>query len=155
MNEKNHEFSFYLKSIRKGRKMTLVELADKAGTSNSYLSQLENMKRNPPKPDLLKKLASALSNGDEDTSKELYDNLMEKAGYSINIPLPDENSRLHKDLVARLEADKRKIELDEILNYNPLSLSELEVLLNQENLDHEEILAIQLLLKGIVANWQD
>ena len=51
MNSKNYDFANYLKEVRKNKKITLVDLAKIAGTSNSYLSQLENAKRNPPKPD--------------------------------------------------------------------------------------------------------
>lgn len=153
MNDKNYDFSNYLKEMRSSKKMTLVELAKKAGTSNSYLSQIENMKRNPPKPDMLKNIAAALSNGDENEAKIIYDALMEKAGNVLRVPVFDENSKLFKDIRASIEADKIKVVLDEILNYDPLSIKKIEVILKDEPLIHEEILALQLLLKGILSQY--
>lgn len=153
LNDKNYDFSNYLKEMRSSKKMTLVELAKKAGTSNSYLSQIENMKRNPPKPDMLKNIAAALSNGDENEAKIIYDALMEKAGNVLRVPVFDENSKLFKDIRASIEADKIKVVLDEILNYDPLSIKKIEVILKDEPLIHEEILALQLLLKGILSQY--
>lgn len=55
MDSKNYEFANYLKEVRTSRKITLVDLAKIAGTSNSYLSQLENAKRKPSETGLIKK----------------------------------------------------------------------------------------------------
>jgi transcriptional regulator with XRE-family HTH domain len=83
MDRKNYDFANFLKQIRTSKKITLVELADAAGTSNSYLSQLENSKRNPPKPNMIKKIAHGLSLSDPVEEKRIYNALMEKAGYII------------------------------------------------------------------------
>jgi transcriptional regulator with XRE-family HTH domain len=83
MDSKNYDFANYLKQIRTSKKITLVELANAAGTSNSYLSQLENSKRNPPKPELLKNIAKGLSLNNPAEEKEIYNQLAKKAGYTI------------------------------------------------------------------------
>lgn len=68
-----NEFGHYLRGLRKSRKLTLVELADKTGLSQPYLSQIENGRREAPKPDILEKLATVLD--------EEYNTLAEKAGF--------------------------------------------------------------------------
>jgi transcriptional regulator with XRE-family HTH domain len=47
----------YLRNIRKQRGLSLKKVEKVAGVSNAYLSQLERGRRNPPHPDILKKLA--------------------------------------------------------------------------------------------------
>lgn len=42
-----HNFAAYLREIRKGKNLTMVELSKAAGVSQSYLSQLENGKSLP------------------------------------------------------------------------------------------------------------
>lgn len=55
-------FGEYLKSLRKDRKLTLVQLAEKTGLSQPYLSQIENNKRGKqPTVEIVNKLASALN----------------------------------------------------------------------------------------------
>lgn len=81
MSENN--FSEKLKSLRKEKKLTLKELASLSGTSDSYLSQLENGKRNPPKPELLKKISKGLSNSKKDEAL-IYAQLTVAAGYDID-----------------------------------------------------------------------
>lgn len=65
----------FIKKVRKSKKMTLVELENLSGVSNSYLSQIENNKFKPT-PEILKKIASGL-----DLS---YNKLLESAGYLQN-----------------------------------------------------------------------
>lgn len=154
MIDKNFEFSNYLKELRISRKMTLVELAEKAGTSNSYLSQLENMRRNPPKPEMLKNIANALGNNDELEAKDIYRNLMKKAGYVDPVIELTKDSKLFKEILAKVEAD-RTIELDKLYHYNPDDPLAFKFSLNNETLDDYEISALQLLLKGILADRLD
>ena len=66
-------FSDYLKNLRTKQGLKLREVERLTKISNSYLSQIETGKRNPPHPDILKKLAPIY----EVSLKEL----MEKAGY--------------------------------------------------------------------------
>ncbi len=47
----------YLYNARKERRLSLKKVEGLAGVSNAYLSQLERGRRNPPHPDILKKLA--------------------------------------------------------------------------------------------------
>lgn len=47
----------YLLKTRKERGLSLKKVEKLAGVSNAYLSQLERGRRNPPHPDILKKLA--------------------------------------------------------------------------------------------------
>ncbi len=47
----------YLRNVRKERGLSLKKVEKIAGVSNAYLSQLERGLRNPPHPDILKKLA--------------------------------------------------------------------------------------------------
>lgn len=47
----------YLHNTRKQRGLSLKKVEKLAGVSNAYLSQLERGRRNPPHPDILKKLA--------------------------------------------------------------------------------------------------
>ena len=66
-------FGDFLKDLRIRKGLKLREVEESTGVSNSYLSQVETGKRNPPHPDILKKLAKVY----EVSVKEL----MEKAGY--------------------------------------------------------------------------
>lgn len=47
----------YLRNVRKQRGLSLKRVEKSAGVSNAYLSQLERGLRNPPHPEILKKLA--------------------------------------------------------------------------------------------------
>ena len=47
----------YLHNVRKQRGLSLKKVEKSAGVSNAYLSQLERGLRNPPHPEILKKLA--------------------------------------------------------------------------------------------------
>lgn len=66
-------FGEELRNIRKQKKLSLKEVAKKGELSHSYISQIENGKRNAPKPEIIHKLAFGL---DIDS-----DELMYKAGY--------------------------------------------------------------------------
>ena len=164
MEDNNQKFAEYLKRIRLEKKKTLVQLADASGTSNSYLSQLENTKRNPPKPELLRNIAKALSNSDENEEHALYQELLKKAGY-----LPDEpyvkmmtqkqtdawndffEKSGGKDLLDKAQDEARKQQLkqtslDDILNYDPEKMT---FSIGDKTLNQSEIKALQYLLKGI------
>jgi len=54
------EFGKALHKIRNDKNLSIRELAKRSGTSHPYLSQLETGKRNPPKPEILRKLAKGL-----------------------------------------------------------------------------------------------
>ncbi|NBI05795.1 helix-turn-helix domain-containing protein [Senegalia massiliensis] len=67
------EFGQYLKSLRKDKKLTIRQVELYANVSNSYLSMIENGKRDIPSPEILQKLSKVY---DID-----YNTLMKKAGY--------------------------------------------------------------------------
>jgi transcriptional regulator with XRE-family HTH domain len=53
-------FGQELKAIRKEKNISIRKLAELAEISHAYISQIENGKRDRPKPDLIKKLSKAL-----------------------------------------------------------------------------------------------
>lgn len=72
------KFGPYMRKLRKQRGLTLKEVEKTARVSNSFLSQVERGVRNPPKPDILNRLARAYSVPAQD--------LMEAAGYIKSNP---------------------------------------------------------------------
>jgi HTH-type transcriptional regulator, competence development regulator len=50
-------FGAYLKQLRKDRQLTLKQVEKAAGVSNAYISQVERGLRNPPQPEVLRRLA--------------------------------------------------------------------------------------------------
>lgn len=69
------EFACYLRQLREQRGLTLREVGRRTGISNAYLSLLERGFRNPPRPDILRKLAESYGIPTID--------LMRKAGYVV------------------------------------------------------------------------
>lgn len=81
MNEEKGLFSLTLRKIRKEHKLTLRKLAETSETSHSYLSQLENNRVNPPKPEMIRKIANGLAGNDEAENSKIYNELMNASGY--------------------------------------------------------------------------
>lgn len=122
------EFGKYLRSLRKEKGLTLIELAKLTGVSNPYISQIENGKF-LPSPDILAKLAKGLkvssislllksgqlgeSAMDDVKSKGLknyYDDLiadLSKTAESINDSSDDRLKELKKDIEPLLEDIKK------------------------------------------------
>ena len=50
-------FGSYIRRLRKTRGLTLKQVETQAKVSNAYISQIERGLRNPPHPDILKRLA--------------------------------------------------------------------------------------------------
>jgi transcriptional regulator with XRE-family HTH domain len=50
-------FGTYMRRVRKSRGLTLKQVEIQAKVSNAYISQIERGLRNPPHPDILKRLA--------------------------------------------------------------------------------------------------
>ncbi|MGK5511941.1 helix-turn-helix domain-containing protein [Brevibacillus formosus] len=73
---KEANFGDYLRKIRKSKKLTIIELAEKSGLSYSGISRIELNERGTPKPSTIRLLAQGLN--------EPYELLMEKAGYMNN-----------------------------------------------------------------------
>lgn len=70
------KFGTFLRSVRKEKNMTIVELAKKLSVSQPFISNLENGKKGIPKPDTLRKFSDALDIP--------YVVLMKEAGYVNN-----------------------------------------------------------------------
>ena len=77
-------FGSVIKRIRKDKKLSLKEVAKNGDMSHSYISQIENGKRNTPKPEILRKLSKGLN--------VPYLDLLEKAGL-----LDEETNEILKD----------------------------------------------------------
>lgn len=52
-------FGAYMRQLRKSQGLTLKQVETQAKVSNAYISQIERGLRNPPHPDILKRLAKA------------------------------------------------------------------------------------------------
>lgn len=53
------KFGTYMRQLRKSKGLTLKQVEHAAKVSNAYISQIERAQRNPPHPDILKRLAAA------------------------------------------------------------------------------------------------
>lgn len=71
----------YIKQLRESNFLSIRQLSQLSGVSNSYISQVENGKRGTPTSDILEKLAPHLNVS--------YEALMEMAGY-INFKKDEE-----------------------------------------------------------------
>ncbi|MEW9051894.1 MAG: helix-turn-helix transcriptional regulator [Neobacillus sp.] len=69
-------FGQYIKNVRTRKELSLKELSKRSGISHPYISQIENGKRNIPKPEMIKRLSKGLGIN--------YYELLSEAGY-----LPD------------------------------------------------------------------
>lgn len=77
-------FGEEIKRIRNEKKLSLKDVEEISGISHSYLSQIENGKRNAPKPDMMKKLSKGLNTP--------YTDLMKLAGYGgKENPIPSDS----------------------------------------------------------------
>jgi transcriptional regulator with XRE-family HTH domain len=54
------EFGRYLKEVREAANLSQEALADEAQISSAYISQIETGRRNPPTPDILRRMAPSL-----------------------------------------------------------------------------------------------
>ena len=165
MNIINKDFGELLKELRKSKRLTMRELAGRSDTSHSYLSQLENAKANPPKPNMIMKLAIGLSFNDQIEEKRIYEELMKKAGYipditGAGIIHPDNELEFFKDhtkvdeiMIDKLQSEneelKSKITLDKLITHGG---TDLKIELDQQPLTENELHAIRLLLLGIRSN---
>ena len=79
-------FGEELRRIRKEKKLSIRKLGELSGISHAYLSQIENGKRDAPKPELIKKLSDGLK----------VDNLslLKLAGHISYSDLVKENTKL-------------------------------------------------------------
>ena len=78
-------FGSELKRIRNNLGLTVREVAKRSDISHSYLSQVENGRRNPPKPETLIKIAKGLNVNSDD--------LMYLAGYVLDVNFSAEKEK--------------------------------------------------------------
>lgn len=102
MDENSNEFSRYLRKLRESTRFGLSTVAEKAGISKGYLSQLESGKRKSPHPDILRRLATVYSITTVD--------LLRKAGYLV-----DADEQLSEE--AKLEGAFRHVLSDPDFEY--------------------------------------
>ncbi|MBM7840647.1 transcriptional regulator with XRE-family HTH domain [Alkalihalobacillus xiaoxiensis] len=84
------EFGLFIRSLRKEKQMTIRQLELYSGVSHSYLSQLENGKKDIPSANVINKISKALK-----LPQEL---LMQKAGYIERDQLVDLKQNKFQDL---------------------------------------------------------
>lgn len=115
-------FGPYVRRLRKEKGLTLKQVEKAAKVSNAYVSQVERGKRNPPHPDILKRLAKvyevaqrdllvAAGYLEEDTKERLEREQVEKAyRHLITDPRYQYGTRL-KGSHLSLEAKRFIVEL--------------------------------------------
>lgn len=103
----------YIRKIRKDKKVTLVQLAEKTGLSQPYLSQIENGKRKQDSidPEILNKIASGLGINQHDLWSKAY-LIYSKVDYASNMNLDkliqeDKELREKKDIHYLLQNEER------------------------------------------------
>jgi|SRR5690625_1262756 len=92
-------FGECIKEIRLSKKLTLRDVSEKCGISHPYLSQIENGKKNTPKPAMIAKLAKGLD--------VPYIVLLQKAGI-LEEDIADGENELFKENI-RLNEENRKL----------------------------------------------
>jgi len=117
------EFGKYLKSLRKQKGLTIIELSNQSGVSNPYISQLENGKFTPS-PEVIKKLSSVL--------EESFSGLLHAAGYEdlyeaarvaeVIDDFSDDFEVNQRDLILRVNAFEKAMDLKNLLEQDDLSL---------------------------------
>lgn len=102
MDTKAKEFGKYLKSLRKAKGLTLVQLKKATSLSQPYLSQIENGLKGIPSVEVLKKLAGPLG--------ESPINLMVKAGHiNLEDDFASKTSNLLKSLNGMFKGRRKNL----------------------------------------------
>lgn len=118
----NLDFGKFLKKKRTAKGYSVNQLALYSGISNAQISRLESGKRNPPKPETLKKLADTL---DID-----YNELLEAAGYignEIKEVIPYElKEEINYPIIGTIKAGPDGISYEEDLGYATAMTSEVD-----------------------------
>ena len=81
-------FGEYMKKLRKAKGLTLKQVEEAASVSNAYISQFERGLRNPPHPDILKRIAKCYDVPQEE--------ILTRAGY-LDLPKESDLSRRELD----------------------------------------------------------
>lgn len=115
METNSIEFGKKLKQIREDRGFSIRQTALQAGTSNPYISQVENGKRNIPKPTTLEKLAKGLR-----ISKE---EMFKLAGLEVSHPTnvePMSSNFINIPVIGKIECGEPIIAEQNISGYVPI-----------------------------------
>lgn len=150
------ELGKHLRSSRKNKGLTLVELSNKSGVSNPYISQIENGKFKPS-PDVLKKLSAVLD--------ESYLDLLRAAGYDeiIKVVGPIEAIADFSEsndialLVARLNTLEHALDIKVLLEQELLSFKAENItpLYNGHELSQEDCKRVLNILKELFPEYQE
>jgi transcriptional regulator with XRE-family HTH domain len=106
------KFGETIREMREAQKLGLRTAAERLGISPAYLSRIERGRENPPRPELIRRIA-ALLGGDADVLFRLADSTdPELAEYVNSIPkLPE---FLRTAMAARLSSDDFQRLIDQI-----------------------------------------
>jgi HTH-type transcriptional regulator, competence development regulator len=106
------KFGETIREMREAQKLGLRTAAERLGISPAYLSRIERGRENPPRPELIRRIA-ALLGGDADVLFRLADSTdPELADYVNSIPkLPE---FLRTAMAARLSSDDFQRLIDQI-----------------------------------------
>ena len=106
------KFGDTIRDMREAQKLGLRTAAERLGISPAYLSRIERGRENPPRPELIRRIA-ALLGGDADVLFRLADSTdPELAEYVNSIPkLPE---FLRTAMAARLSSDDFQRLIDQI-----------------------------------------
>ncbi|HZG81764.1 MAG TPA: helix-turn-helix domain-containing protein [Brevibacillus sp.] len=124
------QFGGYLREQRKKKGLTLVELSEKSGVSQPYLSQIENGKGGIPSPEILFKLTNPLG--------LTHAHLMIKAGHMQLGPNEYEDDILETEYEKEFYEQRDDQRYKEILNKN-LFFKDLTYMLEQSNITYKDI----------------
>lgn len=101
-------FGDTLKKLRESRSMSVNQLALYSGISAAQISRIETNKRSNPKPETIKKIASAL--------RYSYEDLLAKAGYIDSTK--EDSSKNIKEEYELSETEKEALKLFNSLSDN-------------------------------------
>jgi HTH-type transcriptional regulator, competence development regulator len=113
-----NELGQYIRKIRKDKKITLVQLAEKIGLSQPYLSQIENGKRKQDSldPEILNKIAIGLGINQSDLWSKAY-TIYSTASYASEMNLEtlikeDKELKEKKDILFQLKNKQSNVYLN-------------------------------------------
>lgn len=105
-------FSARIRQLRRERRMTLTALAEKAGISRGYMSEIENERATDPSAAVLRAIAQAL-----DTTTAV---LMDEDPTIVSSDIPD-SLRLAQEKFNIPEGDLPTLAAIKFRNYQPIS----------------------------------
>lgn len=131
-----NNFGEFVRELRKSKRLTLVQLAEKTGLSQPYLSQIENNKRGMPSQEIIENLSKALEVDYLTLLKEAGYLRVVKTGYYEEFKdILEEEKELvrNKDILHQLKNNERVYYNNQILSNEDRNrvLTVLEALLHE------------------------